>query len=236
MAYGKLGRYPLYIDSAARALKYWTRLLTLDDSRLPRQAYFKGRLNRGNKKGWETQLQQTLATNGLAYLGDPQNHPPPPGTHNMIKQRLIDQFKQNWHSMLETHDRYDTYRTFKDKHERERYITDIRIAKYRKQLTRLRFGITEINSNNKYTNPLKPKNCPFCNTPEDEEHFLLACPTYDSLRLKYISKHWLTLNNTTTTDLLQSDNKNITLRTALYIDKALCKREQLTTTRDKQQK
>ena len=39
MVYGELGRYPLYIDSTLRALKYWFKLQSFFLVRIPRQAY-----------------------------------------------------------------------------------------------------------------------------------------------------------------------------------------------------
>ena len=39
MVYGELGRYPLFIASHVRCIKYWFRLLYMEQSRLPNQAY-----------------------------------------------------------------------------------------------------------------------------------------------------------------------------------------------------
>ena len=39
MAYGETGRFPLYVHSYTACIKYWLRLTTMDNSRLPRKAY-----------------------------------------------------------------------------------------------------------------------------------------------------------------------------------------------------
>ena len=39
MVYGELGRYPLFVNTYIRTVKFWFRLLQLDQDRLPRQAY-----------------------------------------------------------------------------------------------------------------------------------------------------------------------------------------------------
>ena len=39
MVYGELGRYPLFVNSTLRCLKYWLRVLKMDDSRIPKQTY-----------------------------------------------------------------------------------------------------------------------------------------------------------------------------------------------------
>ena len=144
-----------------------------------------------------------------------------------LKQRLLDQYKQTWHTDIEASDRYTTYRSFKQEHKRAHYLTDIRVSKYRKLFTRMRFGITELNNNKRFTNPEQSRTCPFCTTDEDEEHFLLKCPTYNHLRHKYIAKHWITLNNVTVADLLGDSHKQLSVDTAIYIDRALRKREQM---------
>ena len=37
--YRETGRYPLYVNSAVRCIRYWLRILKLDPRRLPKQAY-----------------------------------------------------------------------------------------------------------------------------------------------------------------------------------------------------
>ena len=39
LVYGETGRYPLYIESKIRCVKYWHKILNMDPARLPRQAY-----------------------------------------------------------------------------------------------------------------------------------------------------------------------------------------------------
>ena len=37
--YGDLGRYPLFVNSCIRAVKYWFKLLHMNENRLPKEAY-----------------------------------------------------------------------------------------------------------------------------------------------------------------------------------------------------
>lgn len=39
MAYGELGRYPLFVQSQVRCIKYWFRLTKTDQNTLAKQAY-----------------------------------------------------------------------------------------------------------------------------------------------------------------------------------------------------
>ena len=50
--YAELNRYPLFIDSQIRVLKYWGKLLTLEDNRIPEQAYEKIKRNLENQHSW----------------------------------------------------------------------------------------------------------------------------------------------------------------------------------------
>ena len=140
-----------------------------------------------------------------------------------IKQRMIDNFWQEEHrSMEESRSRrFVEYLSFKEGHERERYLNEIRVPKFRRALTRFRFGVNEMRANRRFVNPQANRKCPFCVEDEDEKHVLLICPTYKDLREKYISKYWVTLNNVTVKDLLGSVNQDMVREVAIFIYYAL---------------
>ena len=133
-----------------------------------------------------------------------------------IKQRLIDCYFQDWHSKLMDSERFAIYRQYKETHNREKYLESIKIFKFRKALTRLRLGITELNGNKRFRNPLADFNCPFCNEEENEIHFLIKCPMYKNIRSKYIEPKWITLNTVTLKDLVQNEDDKITAGVAAY--------------------
>ena len=35
LAYGELGRYPIYINSNVRCVRYWLKLVSMEENRLP---------------------------------------------------------------------------------------------------------------------------------------------------------------------------------------------------------
>ena len=39
MIYGDSGRYPMFVTSAIRCVKYWLRIINLSDEKLPKKAY-----------------------------------------------------------------------------------------------------------------------------------------------------------------------------------------------------
>ena len=216
---GELNRYPLSIDAKLKAVKYWGKLIQLDSTRLPRQAYER-ELKETNKPGnWAEGIKQLLTTNGFAFIWENEGYECSKAMFRNFKQSLVDQFWQNWHSDIETKDRYDRYRTFKQNHQREHYVDSITITKFRRAFARLRLGITNIRNNDRFLKPYSSTYCLFCsdNIVEDEEHFLLYCPTYCQLRHKYLLRCWITLKNVTVTDLLANDSTMVTRCTSMYI-------------------
>ena len=64
MVYGELGRYPLFVNSTLRCLKYWLRVLKTDDIRIPKQAYkMMILMDKSEKKCWVTQVKNVLSKN-----------------------------------------------------------------------------------------------------------------------------------------------------------------------------
>jgi hypothetical protein len=115
MIYGELGRFPLYINSAIRCIKYWFRLLTLPENRLPKQAYnMLLSLDRNGKQCWVTQVKEILCTSGFAYVWNNQGVEHVLPFLKQLRQRLIDMYCQEWSATLRDKDRYSDYRLFKD--------------------------------------------------------------------------------------------------------------------------
>lgn len=225
LVYGELGRYPLYVDSVVRTVKYWLKILELPQERLPRLAYEKEKTELNKTLGWGKNVKHWLETNGYAQVWMNQ------GVHNVnsflrsFKQRLIDVFKQTWHDKISNSERFRTYNSFKDTHLKELYLTEITIAKFRKAFTRFRFGVAGLNGSKEYTDQLAITTCAFCPGKETENHFLLECPTYDDLRSKYLYKYWNT-NRITITDIIQTGEVEKMRNLSMYIHHALIKREQ----------
>ena len=216
---GELNRYPLEIDTKVRALKYWYKTIKLEGNRLPRQA-FERELKEPNKpKNWAESIKQLLFTNGYGYIWENRGTEFMKAFFRSFKQRLVDQFWQGWQEKIQTKPRYDVYRTIKDNHSREHYIESITITKFRKVYARFRLGITDIRNNERFLKPYSSIYCLHCqpNVKEDEYHFLLVCPLYTELRIKYLQRCWITLNNLTLQDLIANENEWVTRCTAMFI-------------------
>ena len=114
--YGDLGRFSLVGNCCIRLTRYWFRLLKMDNSRLPYQAYkMFCTLNENGKKNWVTTVRQTLfhPEYGFVWL----NHGVATEQRFIaqLKQRFMDVHSQEWMANLsggtpfDTHIKYETY-------------------------------------------------------------------------------------------------------------------------------
>ena len=228
MIYGELGRYPLYIDSSVSVIRYYFRVLSLDENRLPKQALCMEKQlmneNVNARCSWIYSVKHCLEMYGFAgiFSGDIAV-----GNTKLFcklfKQRMIDGYMQEWHGKLTSSDRFSVYRTFKESLFQENYLSCITITKFRNALIRLRLGINELNVNNRFND--ETKLCPFCENIENESHFILRCSKYEPLREKYIWKHFDSHSHPNVVDILKNDNLFVIRDVAMYIFYALKLRE-----------
>jgi len=231
LIYGELGRFPLYIDSALSSIRYWFKLQKLLLVRLPKQAYVMdknnnvGNLTVAHTHSWSVSVKRCFDLFGFSNVwlnGGVGNEK---AFLKLLKQRMIDCYRQDWSNKLNDSDRFCTYRSFKCLFEPERYLTDITIVKFRNVLVRFRMGVNELNVNNRYTN--KSHLCPFCEAIENEMHFLFHCSKYKEIREKYIMKYIKNAYDASLVFLLQNENVFVTRSVAMYLFYALKLRENL---------
>ena len=216
---GELNRHPIMIDAKIKAVKYWAKLLVMEDNRLPKQAYTRELKEVSKPDNWAMKIKNLLAVNGYMYVWVNGGTFFMKAFYKSLKQRLIDQFWQNWHSDLLTKDRYDFYRSFKQNHNREHYTTTITINKFKKAFARFRMGITELRNNERFLRPLSSRECFFCSPAkiENEYHFLFVCPIYHDIRTKYLLRCWITLNNLTVNEIIDNSSAQVTKCSSMYI-------------------
>ena len=223
MVYSELNRHPITVDAKIRAVKYWAKILQLSENRLPRQAYERELKEKNKPENWTGKIKELLTKNGYAYIWENGGTPFLKSFCKSLKQRLIDQFWQDTHAKIQESERFDMYRTIKEDHNREHYISSIEITKFRKAFARLRMGIVDIRYNERFLRPLSSRFCIFCPSQkiDDEFHFLLECPMFTELRQKYLLRCWVSLNNVTVADLLTNESVFVTKCCSMYTYHAL---------------
>ena len=120
------------MNSTLRCLKYWLRVLKMDDIRIPKQAYkMMILMDEREKKGWVNQVKNVLSKNAFYCVWLQQRV----GDENKflceLKQRLRDNFIQEWNATIRDKDRYFPYRNVKSIYEPEKYLSALEIYCFR---------------------------------------------------------------------------------------------------------
>lgn len=190
MVYGELGRYPLYVNSSLKFIKYWIRLLQMEDSRLPKQAYSMMRIqDQSGKRNWASEIRELLTKIGFDTVWLNQNVNNVNAFLDACKQSLFDIFIEDWSTKVRYNDRYILYSQVTGCFGKLNYIDEVNIYCFRVALTQLRMGVLPINSNmNRYGLNPRASKCPFCeNQEEDEIHLMFSCPIYADLRNRFLT-------------------------------------------------
>ena len=98
MVCGELARFPVFVASYVRCVKYWFRLLQMEQTRLPYQAYrMLTGLDENGKTCWVTGMPDILRKTGFYFVwlqqgvGDVKSF-----CVCVFKRRLLDMFTQEW--------------------------------------------------------------------------------------------------------------------------------------------
>ena len=225
LVYGELGRYPLHVNTYVKCIKFWLRIVFMDEQRYPKKAYnMLMSLQRQNYTTWACQIRNMLYYYGFGVVWEAQSVGNTKSFLVQFKQRLVDNFSQDWHSALESHSFYEVYSTFGQTLNMRTYFYDIKCIAVRKVFTRFRLGMLPLrahymNFNGDYN---RNASCPFCaDVPETEIHFLLACPKYNDLRFEFIArKYYRQPSKYKFALLLACPSRTVVMKLAVFIYKA----------------
>lgn len=135
-----------------------------------------------------------------------------------LKQRIRDQYVQEWNSEVNNMPKLELYSKYKVSFELESYIVKIKNESLRKTLSQFRLSSHKLEIEvGRYSGIARENRiCKCCssNMIESEYHFLLTCPLYRHLRLKYLGRaSWPSLN------LFQTYMSSSSTKTLLNISK-----------------
>jgi hypothetical protein len=223
--YGELGRYPMKIYRQLLMVKYWLQLLKSENV-LIKNVYkmLSQDANNGNSYNglnWAFQIKSILYNIGMPHVWLNQNSENI--SYNYIKQRLLDIYKQTWHSNISDSSRLSSYSSFKQVFECEKYLDCLPAKKFQIALTRFRVSSHKLAiETGRYSNiDRQQRKCLQCNMNviESEFHFLLVCPKYRDLRIKYFSPYfcrWPNLHKFKTIMSTKLPNKLLNLSKFIY--------------------
>ena len=190
LVYGETNRFPIYINSVVRCIKYWLKLTQMDETRLPKKAYnMLCDLDVKGKSNWATKVKVKLHELGMGFVWLNQGVGDMSWFMRELRSRLIDSRWQVWDAHVQDSERFNLYRQFNSLHCVPAYITMKMDRHLKFIMTRFRFGISDI-----LVHRLRYKNataldliCPLCNNDcETDIHLVFHCPALADLRNQFI--------------------------------------------------
>ena len=218
MIYGDTGRHELWINSTLRSIKYWLKILRMDENRYVRKVY-NMMLHDDCCDNWAGKIKKVFFRFDFIDIWESQQI----GNQNLflktLKERMINVSDTNWLNTLYGSDRYSLYRTFKQVRYKEPYLDFVDNSMNRKLLSCFRMGVSNILSHRTRFNTHVQIVCPLCiECEEDDVHFLLQCPVYYDLRLKYLFDRGNTPPNLNLFQLImQCDEEMSIKKLSLYL-------------------
>ena len=213
LVYGELGRYPIYIHSYLKCVKYWLKIVQMDGHRLPYQAYkILYKLDLRGKKTWATSVRHFLCSHGFGFVWNSQGVGCVKSFLVCLKQRLIDCRWQDWEYHIQTSERFSQYKLFKTCISIEPYLEFKMNSYVRNALTKFRFGLFDIATHCNRYKQNSSEICRLCRQAKEEEiHFVFECPALSDLRNKYIPKGYYSRPSLFRLILLLSSTKENTV-------------------------
>ena len=145
LAYGETNRYPLFVNSAVRCVRYWLKLTRMEASKLPRKAYrMLHVLDERGKRNCASNVRCNLYQYGFGFVWLNQGVEEMNQFLHVFRERLVVCRWQEWHYHVETSDRFNVYGTFCTIHDTKTYLK-MNIDRHLKFImTRFRLGISDI--------------------------------------------------------------------------------------------
>ncbi|MCG7875034.1 MAG: reverse transcriptase domain-containing protein [Candidatus Thiodiazotropha endolucinida] len=225
--FGELGRTSLLVKRLYTIIKYWFKILNCSGSKYIRCIYnmmLTDLDDYPNKINWAYLVRDLLSRMGFYEVWLHQGVGNIELFLNLFRQRLTDNFTQNWQERLNNSSRANFYVTIAD-FKPNLYLDVVKVRKFRNALARFRVSSHRLEIEaGRWARPYKPVHeriCKICNKLEDEFHFVIECTLYTCLRRKYIdSIYWNRPSMHKFVQLIQSNDPRIITNLAIYIYKA----------------
>jgi hypothetical protein len=226
LVYCELKRHPLTISFSLRCIRYWLKLLQMEECRIPKKAYLMMcKLDERGKRNWVTKVREFLFMHGFGIVWVNQGVGSITEFICELKQRLIDCHWQKVNAHVHQSERFREYCMFTGNNQEVPMYLQIDIDRHIKfVVTKFRFGISDLRVHMlRYRNCLSSSLvCPLCHACNDDEiHFLLCCPMLTDLRKQLIPlKFYREPNAFRFSLLMASTNINIVRNLCIYLYKA----------------
>jgi len=228
MVYGETGRYPLYINAVIKSVKYWLKIIKMEEHRFPYLVYKTMLISIDECDNWASKVKQILFNNNLSNIWSAQEVGNEREFLKTLRERLVETFTGRWLHDLQKSPRYKLYRGFKSTFGIERYLFVLDRKVFRDSMVRFRLGISELFVHRmRYCSNTFETLCPNCREEdEDERHFLLNCPALHDLQIKYLIPYVEEISTDPFVYLLSSNETRVIRAVATYLYHAFKRRDE----------
>ena len=185
------GLLPIHILVKNRIVKYWANIMTGKRTKVARKAVECAENHYTHsmfKSRWLKFIYDTLTENGMLHISIYPNS----YRHAEFKQRLEDQYYQNYQQELENSNRSLFFKCTAEIYGFKEILDDINpglayyFLKYRTSNHKL-----PVETGRWANIPFHERKCPLCiNDLGDEFHYLFVCPQFDEKRKKFIKPYY----------------------------------------------
>ena len=178
---GDTGWVNCYIRRMSQRIKYWNRLIAMEDYRLTKIVFnFDYDYRAG--KCWSTETLEIFKMLTMEDIYESRTE-----CHIDYLSKMIDQFFSKWWiEQVESKPKLRMYKQIKSTPVTELYLKNFTGSKLRSCLAQIRFGILPLNveTGRFRGTPLEERICTCCDMDavENECHFLFECELYEELR------------------------------------------------------
>lgn len=189
IVYGELGRWPLIVERKVRIIKYWLKIVNNETSQLVRNSYmslYNNIVDNNRSVNWVVGVRNLLNGLGFGEVWYQQGVVNKTLFIRTCKQRLCDQYIQQWFGALRDRSGCLLYRELKIEFVYSEYLNVVRCFKWRTALTRFRtrnhsLPIVKMGQGHQRV-PYNERLCADCGVLGDEYHCVFECRKTEHLR------------------------------------------------------
>lgn len=186
--YGELGRFPLAVERKYRLVKYWLKIVGRESSLLVLSSYntLFNTVGENRDVNWVYCVKNLLCELGFAGVWHAQGVANRTQFLKQCKQRLQDQYIQQWYGGLRVRTSCLLYREIKQEFGISEYLKCVKCLKWRVALTRFLTrnhslpNVTMGQGHNRV--PYNQRLCTECGVLGDEYHCFFECRKTEHLR------------------------------------------------------
>ena len=226
MVYGETGRFPLSVYIKTRMISFWCKLVSDDENKLSSRFYnllCHYSDNRTLSSKWLDTIKHILDHTGFSnmFVMPRNNSGNLSNFHMVIKQRLENQYEQQWRNEINESSKCTLYRIFETEFKFENYLCFLPLYE-RKTFCKFRTCNHKLPIEvGRYTNtPRINRICIFCNnnTLCDEFHFALECSILSEVRNQFLPKYCHQRPNVLKfKNIMSSQNPNVIKKLVKYL-------------------